>query len=492
MTLAEPATTAWLLLTIGLLVALSVVLSRAARRFAVPVFLLFLALGMAAGSEGIGGIYFDDYQLAFRLGTIGLSLILFDGGLNTSLATVRRALGPAALLATVGVVGTSGLVAVGGRLLGLSWPAALLVGAVVGSTDAAAVFSVLRGSGLRLRQRVGSVLELESGLNDPMAMLLTVTLTESLMTGEGFSFSLLWKIPLQLVIGASLGALVGLLGRELVRRVSLAAGGLYATLSLSLALLAFSASTLLFGSGFLAVYVAGMVLGSGQVPFRTGLVRFHDALAWLSQVGMFLILGLLVFPSQLGAVAWTGLGLGLFLALVARPIVVATCLAPFRLPVREVGFLSWVGLRGAVPIILATFPVMAGLGAAEQLFHLVFFIVVVNALVPGTTVAWATRKLGLEGSRRETPQAVLEIVSHQILDGEVVSYTVSPALPVCGARVAEIPFPEDSTLMLIVRGRELVAPRGNTELLADDHVYLFCRTHDRGLLHLLFGQAEET
>lgn len=491
MPLAEPLTTAWFLLAIGLLMAVSALFSRVSARFGVPVFLVFLGIGMLAGSEGIGGIFFDDYRLAFRLGTVGLALILFDGGLNTRWSTARLALAPAGLLATVGVLATAGLVAVGARVLGLPWQEGMLVGAVVASTDAAAVFSGLRGSGIQLRRRVAAILELESGLNDPLAVVLTVSLAESLALGQGLSSRLLWLVPLQLAVGAGLGLGVGVAGRFLLRRIELYAGGLYATLTLAIALLAFALPTILFGSGFLAVYVAGMVLGSEKLPYHTGLVRFHDGIAWLCQVGMFLILGLLVFPSRLGEVAWVGLGLGLFLAFVARPLAVACCLLPFRYPPRELLFLSWVGLRGAVPIVLAAFPVMAGIEAAERLFHLVFFIVVVNALVPGGTVPWIARRLGLqEEGEGPVPHAVLEIVSRRPLAGEIVSYTISSALAVCGARIADIPFPAGSTLMLLVRDRELIAPRGTTELRAGDHIYLFCRSGDQPLLHLLFGRQE--
>ncbi|MGH9379246.1 MAG: potassium/proton antiporter [Thermoanaerobaculia bacterium] len=487
----EPTATAWLLLGMGLLMALSVVLSRVSARFGLPVFLLFLALGMAAGSEGIGGIEFEDYGLAFRLGTVGLTLILFDGGLNTRLARIRRALAPATILATIGVLATAGLMALGARLLGLSWPEALLVGAVVASTDAATVFSVLRGSGLHLRRRVGTTLELESGLNDPVAIVLTVALTEGLAQDRPFGLSLLWQIPLQLAIGLAIGLALGWIARILLRRIELDAGGLYAAFTVGLALLAFALPTLLFGSGFLAVYVAAIFLGAGRLPYQTGLVRFHDAAAWISQVAMFLILGLLVFPSQLGEVAWVGLGLGGLLAFVARPLAVAVCLAPFRFPASEVAYLGWVGLRGAVPIILATFPVMAGITAAERLFHLVFFIVVVNALIPGATVPWVTRWLGLKEHAPPPPRAVVEIVSHGLLEGDIVTYTIAPALAACGARVADIPFPEGTTLMLIVRDKELVAPRGGTVLRAGDHVYVFCKPRDRRLVQLLFGEEDE-
>ncbi|HEX2224792.1 MAG TPA: potassium/proton antiporter, partial [Thermoanaerobaculia bacterium] len=328
--------------------------SRASSRFGVPVFLLFLGIGMLAGSEGVGGIVFEDYRLAFRLGTAVLVLILFDGGLNTPLSSLKQGLRPALALATLGVAITAGVVAVGAHLLGFGWPAALLLGAVVSSTDAAAVFSVLRASGVQLKKRVGATLELESGLNDPMAVILTLSFT-ALLAGEGDVDvpSLLVEVPLQLAIGALLGVALGKAGRKLLQVSRLPVGGLYPVLTLALALLAFSVPTLLHGSGFLAVYLAGMVIGNGEIPYRTGIVRFHDALAWCGQVTMFLVLGLLVFPSRLVEVAPVGLALGLILALVARPVSVLPTLLPFRFPARETALIAWVGLRGAVPIILA-------------------------------------------------------------------------------------------------------------------------------------------
>jgi cell volume regulation protein A len=396
---AEPLTTATLFLTIGLLLGLAALFSRVSARAGLPVFLLFLALGMLAGSEGLGGIEFEGYGLSFRLGTLALVLILFDGGLNTSTAALRQGIRPAAALATVGVAVTAGLVAVGARLLGLAWPAAFLVGAVVSSTDAAAVFSVLRGSGVRLRRRLGTLLELESGLNDPMAVVLTLVLTEVLAEGRSPGARHLLEIPLQLAVGAGVGWVAGLASRRLLQASRLPADGLYPVLTLGLALLTFGAATVLGGSGFLAVYLAGVVLGNREFPYRAGLLGFHDAAAWCGQVTMFLVLGLLVFPSRLLQVSGTGLVLALFLTLVARPVAVLLCLAPFRFPWRETAFVGWTGLRGAVPIILAIFPVLAGVEGAKPLFDLVFFVVVVSALVPGGTVGWAARRLGLVEDR---------------------------------------------------------------------------------------------
>lgn len=491
MPISEPFPTAWLLVVLGLLLGTSALLSRTSVRFQIPVFLLFLGLGMLAGSEGPGGIAFEDYRLSFRLGTIALVLILFDGGLNTPREALRRRAWPASVLATVGVAGTTALLAVGARLLGFSWAEALLLGAVVSSTDAAAVFSVLRGSGLRLKSRVGTTLESESGLNDPMAVILTMELTRGLMEGRLPGAGILLDILLQLLIGGVLGIAAGYAGRFLLRWSRLPAGGLYPVLTLAVAFLAFGLPTVLNGSGFLAVYLAAVVLGHGDVPYRSGLVRFHDAAAWCGQVTMFLVLGLLVFPSRLLEVAGTGLILGLVLAVFARPLVVAPILLLFRYPLREVTFISWVGLRGAVPIILATFPVLERVSGAERLFDVVFFMVVASALVPGGTVAWLARRMGLAAEEVPPARAVLEITSTQVMEGEVASFYVDPALPVAGAAIADIPFPPRAAVMLIVRGSELVAPRGDVTFQPGDHVHLFCRKEDRPFIELLFGRPEE-
>ena len=491
---AEPLTTATLLLTIGLLLGLSALFSRASARAGLPVFLLFLAMGMLAGSEGLGGIEFEGYSLSFRLGTLALALILFDGGLNTSTSALRQGIRPAAVLATAGVAVTAGLVAVGARFLGFPWPAAFLVGAVVSSTDAAAVFSVLRGSGVQLRRRLGTILELESGLNDPVAVVLTLVLTEALVEGQAPGLSatgLLLEIPIELAVGAGVGVVAGLASRRLLRASRLPAGGLYPVLTLGLALLTFGAATVLHGSGFLAVYLLGMVLGNGDLPYRAALLSFHDAAAWCGQVTMFLVLGLLVFPSRLLQVSGTGLALALFLSLVARPLAVVLCLAPFRYPWRETAFIGWTGLRGAVPIILAIFPVLAGVDGAKPLFDVVFFVVVVSALVPGGTVGWAARCLGLTEDRPPPPRAALEMSSVQPLDGDVLSFYVDPVLPVAHAALADIPFPPKSAAMLVVRGSELIGPRGDTVLLPGDHVHVFCRREDRPFVELLFGRPEE-
>jgi cell volume regulation protein A len=488
----EPLATALLLAIFGALLIVSVLFSRASERFAVPVALVFLGIGMLAGSEGLGGIAFEDYGFAFRLGTVALVLILFDGGLNTPAGAVRDAARPAGVLATVGVVGTAGLVAIGAYALGLPGLQAMLLGAIVSSTDAAAVFSVLRGSGINLKRRVGTTLEVESGINDPMAVILTFAMTRHLLApGEALGWRLALDVIVQIAVGGGLGALVGYGGRVLLTHIRLPVGGLYPALTLGLACVAFSVPTLLGGSGFLAVYVAAVLLGNGALPFRPGLLRVHDALAWLSQIVMFLLLGLLVFPSRLREVAGIGLALALFLAIVARPLVVALCLAPFRsFARRDVGYVGWVGLRGAVPIILATYPVLAGAPGASRVFDVVFFVVVVNAFVPGATVPWVTRRLGLESREPPPPRAVLEIESLQPLEGELMSFYVDEALAVAGQPLRALPFPAGASAVLVVRGRALLAPKGDTVLTPGDHVYVITAADNRPMVQLLFGRPE--
>ncbi|WP_242340449.1 MULTISPECIES: potassium/proton antiporter [Anaeromyxobacter] len=487
----EPLPTALLLAAVGILLAASVLASRASGRLGLPVALLFLLVGMLAGSEGLGQIAFEDYALTFRIGTVALTLILFDGGLNTDLASLRRVLAPATALATVGVAGTAAVMALGARALGLGPTEALLVGAIVSSTDAAAVFSVLRGAGVSIRQRLAHLLEVESGVNDPMAVILTLAVTGALVAGERPGAGIALDVVLQLAIGLAGGVAVGYAGRWLLARARLSATGLYPVLTIALACFAFGAPTLVHGSGFVAVYAAAVVLGNGPLPYATGLRRVHDAIAWFSQVAMFLLLGLLAFPSRLASVAGPGLFLGLFLAFVARPLVVILLLLPFRLPLREIAFISWVGLRGAVPIMLATFPVLAGLPVARHVFDLVFFVVVVSAVVQGTSIGWVARRLGLEVQATPTPRAMLEIHSTQRLAGEVISFYVERASAVAGSRISELTIPEGSAVMLVARGRELVAARGRTVLEPGDHVYVFTSPEDKAFVQLLFGRQEE-
>lgn len=489
---SEPIATAVVLTAFGGLLAASVALSRVSARLGLPVALLFLLVGVLAGSEGIGHIAFEDYGFAFRVGTTALVLILFEGGLNTSATSAREVLAPAALLATVGVVATAGLVALAARVFGLSWPMAMLLGAIVSSTDAAAVFSVLTATGTRLRRRVGLTLEVESGLNDPMAVILTTAITTSMATGAALSAAgVAFDVVLEMAIGAVMGVVIARLGRMLILRVHLPAAGLYPAFTLALACLSFGLTTLLHGSGFLAVYVTGMTLGSGALPHAVGIRRVHDALGWLSQVLMFLLLGLLVFPARLWQVAAVGLTLALFLAFVARPVVAMLCLAPFRYRWRDSAYVGWVGLRGAVPIVLATIPVMANVPGARVLFDIVFFIVVVGALVPGATVPWMTRVLRVESAAPPPPSTMIEVDARAPRGDELRAYFVSPQLAVAGATLAEIPFPEGAAVSMVERRGALLAPSGATRIEPGDYVYVIAPLEHRPHVELLFGRPEE-
>lgn len=489
--LAEPGATAVLLAVFGVLMAFCVLFARPMNRAGVPIVLLFLVLGMLGGSEGIGGIAFDNHGTAFRLGTIALVLILIDGGLNTSVRAIRASLGPSGVLATVGVAGTAAALALVARAMGLSWQVALLIGAIVSSTDAAAVFAVLRAGSIRLKDRVRNVLEVEACANDPMAVILTVAVIDAVSAGRPPGWGLLLEVPLQLAIGGAAGVAIGYVWRFLLARVQVSAGGLLPVVTLAAGFVAFGAATLAHGSGFLAAFAAAVVLGNGPLPYRTGIARVHDALAWLSQVAMFLMLGLLVFPSKLVPVAGIGLALGLALAVVARPLAVAVCLLPFGFSWRESLCIGWVGLRGAVPIILATFPVMAGLPDADEVFHVVFFIVVISTLVPGASIVPIARRLKLDEPEPPAPAAAIEMHSLRQLNGEVKAYYIDPTLAVCGATLSQVRFPEGAAAVLIVRGNELVAARGSTRLLEGDYVHVFCKPEDEPYISLLFGRPSD-
>ena len=490
LSLAEPDSTGVMLLVLGVLVAISAVFSRVVDRLGVPVMLLFLGVGMLAGGEGILGYPFENYGLAVRLGNVALVLILFDGGFNTSAAAIRQVLYPSVVLATAGVAATAALVAVFARFLGLSWSEATLLGAVVSSTDAAAVFAVLRGGSLHLQPKVGHTVEVESCLNDPMAIILTLTIIEAITSQKLPGWSAALSVVVQLVVGAGVGVIIGGLARKLLPTVSLGTVGLYPVLTLSVAFISFGAATLAYGSGVMAVFITGVILGNSPLPYKNGLARVHDAMAWLSQVGMFLMMGLLVFPSRLMQVAGIGLAVGLFLALVARPLSVIPLLLPFGYSIKQVAYIGWVGLRGSVPIILGTFPVLAGVPGAERVFDTVFFIVVVSSVIPGSTLRWVTRLAKLNIPERPAPQTALEINSPHPLEGELVAFLISPAVAVCGASLRQIELPSKASVVLVIRGSHVLAARGDTVLQEGDHAYVYFRYEDRPFVELLFGRPQ--
>jgi len=483
--------TAVALAAAGCLLAVSGWMSRLSHRIGVPVSLLFLIIGMLTGSDGFGGVDFDRFDIAYAFGTLALVVILFSGGLHTKVGAARAVLAPAGVLATVGVLGVAALTALGARLCGLPWDEALLVGAIVSSTDAAAVFSVLEG--VPLRRRVGLTLEMESGLNDPVAVILTTAMADNLVGRATLSWALAPQMLGQLVIGALLGAAIGGAARWLIPRARLSTPALYPALTLAVALIAYGVPSQLGGSGFLSVYVAGIALGNGQMPYQINVQRFHASLAWLAQIAMFLMLGLLVYPSELVPVFGTGLLLALYLAFVARPLVVGLCLLPFGYRWREIVYIAWVGLRGAVPVILATLPVLSSADPTDPLpqaldtFDVVFFIVVVGAIIPGATVRWLTRALGLQTTAPPAPTAAIDITSSLPIREAQLSFFIDRDSPAAGRPLNELALPDDATVMLVVRGEQLIAARGQTRLTVGDHAFVICEAASAAAVRACFG-----
>lgn len=480
-----------LLLIGAILLLLGIASSRFSARLGLPVLVLFLGIGMLAGSEGLGGIAFENYTLAHGIATLALAIILFDGGLRTSITAFRAAFGPSVTLATAGVFLTAfitGIVA--SRVLGLSLLEGLLLGSIVGSTDAAAVFSILRSKGLNLRERLAATLEIESGANDPMAIFLTIGLLEVLLGGMELGPDLLRLFLLQMGLGAAAGLAVGRAGVWTINRIELDAAGLYPVLTAATGLLAYGLAAALGGSGFLSVYLAGIVIGNGRIVFRRGILLFHDGAAWLAQIAMFVLLGLLSFPSRLVAVAGEGLLVAGVLIVIARPAAVVALLAPFGFAAREVAFVSWVGLKGAVPIVLATYPLLLGLPGADALFDIVFFVVLVSAILQGWSLPPLARRLGLQVRPAPEPPVTLEITSLRHVEGDIVGYTILPDTRAAGRLVRDLHFPEGAVVAMIVREGRVIPPRGSTGIEPGDHVFVMLRPEVRPRVDRIFVRGD--
>ena len=452
----------------------SIVTSAAVSRVGAPLLLVFLVVGMLAGEEGPGGIQFHNVQVAHLIGTVALAVILFDGGLRTRAETFRVGLWPALSLATVGVVVTAvatGLVAA--WALDLSWIQGLLIGAIVGSTDAAAVFSLLHVHGMELKQRVASTLEIESGTNDPMAVFLTIALVELLVAGHStVTPDIVLQFAKQMTVGAIVGIGAGYALAWLINRLTLVTG-LYPLLAMAGGLVAFGGASALDGSGFLAIYLTGLVLGNHRLHAAQNILRVHDGLAWLAQITMFLVLGLLVTPSALLDHAGPALGIALVLMLVARPLAVGLSLLPFRFPWREQVYIAWVGLRGAVPIILALFPLLAGLENAGLYFNVAFFVVLVSLLVQGWTVAPVAHWLGLQvpASRGAVQRVNLDVPGQ--FEQEFVGYRVTPEAAAVGQSPRRLRLPEGARVLTVIRGQRSLSVAAVKALEPGDYVYLF-------------------
>ncbi|HXG00559.1 MAG TPA: potassium/proton antiporter [Bacteroidota bacterium] len=469
----------YILLVVSALILASVAIARATHNLGVPTLLLFLGVGMLAGSEGPGGIQFNDAALAQSVGVVALVLILFSGGLDTNWKDVRPVTGQAVRLATIGVVLTAAAVGVFVTLvLDFSVLEGLLIGAVISSTDAAAVFSVLRSKNVHLRHPLKPLLELESGSNDPMAVFLTVGMI-GLMTGSISSeLGLALFFVLQMGIGFTLGYLFGKLLVWTINRLKFSYEGIYSVFTLAFTAFIYSITTLINGSGFLAVYVAGIILGNSNVVQKKSLLRFFDGLAWLSQIGMFVTLGLLVNPSEIMAILVPGILISVFLMFVARPASVFLSLLPKEYTWREKLFISWVGLRGAAPIILATFPLLANVGNAGIIFNTVFFIVLTSALLQGWSIPSVARLLHVDAPPLRQPRYPIEPVPVAGGDTELVDLTVPHGSAVAGKTIIELGLPQQSLIALVGRGEEFIVPSGSTVLEEGDTLLVLVKQKD--------------
>ncbi|HUI96923.1 MAG TPA: potassium/proton antiporter [Xanthobacteraceae bacterium] len=451
----------------ALLVLAGILSSLVALRFGAPLLLVFLIVGMLAGEEGLGGVHFDDVRTAYIVGSVALALILFDGGLRTRFATFRSVLAPSLTLATLGVLVTAAITApVAHWTLGLGWTQSLLVGSVVGSTDAAAVFFLIHARGLRLRPRVGATLEIESGTNDPFAIFLTLLLVEMLLQGSQSWSAIATALLAEGVGGALIGALGGRTIVLALNRLALPQG-LHAPFVTVGALVVFGIAQSMHSSGFLAVYVAGLVVGNRPTRAHNTVVVFLDAATWLAQIGMFLLLGLLAWPQRLPEHALPALAVALVLMLIARPLAVFLCLAPFRFSRREKLFISWVGLRGAVGIFLASIPLMVGLTDAPLYFDVGFVVVLASLLVQGWTIAAAAHRLHIALPRTDPAPRRVELDLPGQLEQELVGYAVHANNPYLRRRIA----PSWAKLMLVVRSERVLSPAEAADIREGDHVY---------------------
>jgi cell volume regulation protein A len=469
----------------GALLAGALAASLLAGRIRVPGLVLFLGLGMLIGSDGLSWIEYDNYEQARIVGIVALALILFEGGLAAGFGEIRPVLLPAAALAIVGTVVTAVVAGLAAAwLFDLSILEGLLLGSILASTDGAAVFAVLRGS--TLRRRLARTLEGEAGFNDPVAVLLVLGFIDWIGKPDYGLADMLGLFTLELGIGLAVGLAIGWLSVQGLRRTRLASAGLYPVASLAIAGLAFGLADVLHGSGFLAVYLAGLVLGSAQIPAKRTIITFHGGMGWLAQVVMFLALGLLVFPHQLDNVVIEGTVLALVVVLIARPAAVFLSTIGMRFGLAERVVLGWAGLRGAVPVVLATFPVIAEVPHSLEFFNIVFFAVLVSTVVQGATFEGLAARLGVTTAESALPQTLLDVGAVQRLGAEVVEFPVAASHAIVGHRVRETGLPRDALLNVIIRGDRAILPRGSTEIQAGDRLHLLVRQEAavelRGLL----------
>ncbi|HLT97790.1 MAG TPA: potassium/proton antiporter [Acidimicrobiia bacterium] len=464
----------------AVLLLAGVVAGKVSGRLGIPALILFLGIGMLAGSDGPGGIDFNDADMASAIGSVALAFILFSGGLDTRWSAVRPVLRPGIVLATFGTALTAALTGAAAIFIFDVSPAlGLLIGSIVSSTDAAAVFSVLRSRGINLRGRLRPLLEFESASNDPMAVFLTVCFTTLVLTPESTVWQLIWLFIQQVLVGAALGILLGRASVWVVNRIRLEYEGLYPVLTLALVLFIYSLTAALGGSGFLAVYLAGITMARHRLLHKRTLMRFHDGVSWLMQITMFLLLGLLVFPSRMLPVTGRGLLLAGVLMFIARPVAVWVSLAGKTWPRAERLLISWVGLRGAVPIILATFPLAAGVERAGLIFNAVFFVVILSVALQGTTIPIVARWLKVDAPGIDPADEREEIVGGESTGRTLHEIEIEDDWWAVGRRIVELDLPPSVWLVLITREGEFLVPQGPTEIEPGDRLTVLANAQER-------------
>jgi len=462
----------------SILLFISILAGKTSYRFGVPTLLLFLAVGMLAGSEGIGGIHFDEPKIAQFIGIVALNFILFSGGLDTRWMSIKPVLWQGISLSTLGVLITSLCIGTfAWQVTDLSLMEGLLLGAIISSTDAAAVFSILRSKNLALRSNLRPTLELESGSNDPMAYFLTIAFLGLVMNPEDSIWSVLPIFCLQISIGIISGFVFGRLSKLVINKIRLGFEGLYPVLYISLMFISFSATDYIGGNGFLAVYLCGVYLGNQNLIHKNTAIRMFDGLAWLMQIVLFLTLGLLVFPSQVVPVMGVGLAIAAVLIFVARPIAVLISLSFFKMKFKRRLYISWVGLRGAVPIVFATYPLIAGIEKANLIFNIVFFVSITSVLIQGTSLAAVAHWLRVSLPNSEKKLSPVD----KILLDESKSHLQEIEIPnssgVIGKRIVDLNIPSGAIIAMITRDNNFITPKGDTKVKEND--ILLILTEDR-------------
>ncbi|MTH55684.1 potassium/proton antiporter [Bacillus mangrovi] len=474
-----------IIFVLAALLIIGVLTAKFSTRLGLPALVFFVAVGMGLGSY----VYFDNAKITQLFGILALIIIIFEGGIQTRWKDLRSVIKPAGSLATIGVLVTAAVAGLFAKfILDLSWLESFLFGSIVGSTDAAAVFSVLGSK--NIRKKLTATLEAESGSNDPMAMFLTVTFVELVQHPDSNILTLILTFLWEMGFGLVIGILIGKAAVWIINKIDLDSSGLYPVLTLGLGILSYGTAVMLHASGLLAVYVTAVIIGNSPLTFRHSIIRFNEGFAWMMQILMFILLGLLVFPEQLLEITWEGILLAFLLMLVARPLGVFISMALSKYSFKEKIFISWAGLRGAVPIVLATYPLMANLENDTLIFNVVFFVVLLSALLQGATISPLAKMLHLSEGETKVKSHTLELVSIGKTNNELIELEIPARTPYAGIELRDIDLPTDTLITGVIRGERLITPRGDTVLQGNDTLYILVSKKNRDAIQELFGEKE--